>query len=166
MRHPLPKDDVGADELRELYEGSGMSADEFRQLLASEGRSAAEVDEIMRPITTAKPESPGGTTDLERDRPEGRRPGFDGLVLVAGHGSGTMRPTRATARPILWRPGPGAWPAWCALLDSRGGAVACTPPAQAEPGDYSLNVTAVRLDPVDGLSQQVFPAEVTVLNRR
>lgn len=104
----------------------------------------------------------GQTADLERGA--GSRTGFDGLVLANGE-RGTMQVAwhRQGARPILWRQGPGAWPDWCSLLDATSGTVACAPPSSTLPSEHHLNVTAVGLDPVRGLNQEIFVGVVSVV---
>ena len=106
---------------------------------------------------------------LERSVRSGALTGFAPLELADGEG-GVVQASWARAgrsRPVLWRAGPGAdsWPEWCTLRDARAGTVACNPPLHTPPGDHVLNVTAVWLDAVDGLSQEVFRATIAVLPR-
>ena len=106
--------------------------------------------------------------DLERSKPGAgdQRTGFEDLMLADGE-RGTMQATwsRKTPRPILWRKS-GTWPEWCSLFDAPKGTVVCHPPLQTLPGDYGINVTAVGLDSVDGLSQETFRAVVSVVDSR
>ena len=67
---------------------------------------------------------------------------------------------------MLWKQGPGEWPQWCSLLDTRDGTVACGPPVGTAPGERVLNVTAVGLDALKGLSQEVFLAPVNVVGQQ
>jgi hypothetical protein len=63
--------------------------------------------------------------------------------------------------PILFEPGPGAWPSW-ARLDNSTGALALAAPEVATREE--LNVTVVLLDAhtVDGLARRTIGAELTV----
>ena len=106
--------------------------------------------------------------DLERDAPpapaEGAgASGLEGLLLAAGE-RGAMQARWAPSSgppPVLWRASGG--PRWCSLLNATGGTVACAPPHGTPPGDYALNLTAVLLDAVAGLTQRAFSGTVTVV---
>lgn len=131
------------------------------------GEAKQQPSESVAMASPQDSQGDAGSEPIALERAADTPTGFDGLVLADGeHGTMQASWTRRTARPVLWKQGPGEWPQWCSLLDTRDGTVACGPPVGTAPGERVLNVTAVGLDALKGLSQEVFLAPVNVVGQQ